>query len=661
MANTAVQGTVVGADGAGIAALKVVAYDIEEFTRPVVLGHTTTAAGSGFYKITYGSFAYGAERKPDLQVRVFDAVERLLHASVVVPDVGVDTYDMPPLQIYDSDRTGLFVTLLKGHGPTMIEGGNLVAFDVDNEAAFRRVTEMIAGATTSVDSTQLLLQTPELFTIFNVVVAEGQPLGAGDAVDIVHELVEASRRGLSVRLALNRMMGDVTSAEPVRDHFAEEAAANAPHAVKVGVVDVPFTAAMHAKLFVFDRAEAYINASPLLQEYYDGNTHRYADLRRGKWSPTKFGQETSVIRMPIHDVSVSIRGPAVSHLYETFRTIWETAAATVNMNDPAPPALDPMPAPAPTSDFKPARVQVVRTMPGGVYSAPVDGERGILEAYLRAIEAANDFIYIENQYLTEKAITSALLAALTRRAQLQLIVLVNVRVDAPLYRFYQSERIRELFTGESAIDARIGIFTIWSEEHVNNESSLIPIYVHSKLSIIDDIWATVGSANLDGQGLIFSQHVSPVSGDPSTSILEYPDWERRLRATEVNVTITSDTAVPTVSDAVVDVRHRVWAEHLGLGGIPAARPNGGWLSLWSERSDAKLAHLAGASAGSVGPDEARQIRIIRATHPFAVNGPFEAFLEAQGLSKEQIEQAGLRYEVPAFDFATGTVIEPVED
>ena len=69
-----------------------------------------------------------------------------------------------------------------------------------------------------------------------------------------------------------------------------------------------------------------------------------------------------------------------------------------------------------------APLQIVRSITPGTVNK---GEKGVLEAYRKAIFNANDFIYLENQYFTNKYIMGALKKALENNPDLQLIMLIN--------------------------------------------------------------------------------------------------------------------------------------------------------------------------------------------------------------------------------------------
>jgi len=54
---------------------------------------------------------------------------------------------------------------------------------------------------------------------------------------------------------------------------------------------------------------------------------------------------------------------------------------------------------------------------------------------------------------------------------------------------------------EAAAQGRIQAFSLAASSEVDGEEDYRPIYVHAKVTIIDDVWSTVGSANLNNRGM----------------------------------------------------------------------------------------------------------------------------------------------------------------
>src|SRR5712692_6479697 len=103
-----------------------------------------------------------------------------------------------------------------------------------------------------------------------------------------------------------------------------------------------------------------------------------------------------------HDVAARIAGPAVQDVAENFAMRW---AATTGEKLPA------VAPPAPAGDIE---LQIVRTVPDGMYPQLRRGEFRILESYLRALRAAQRFIYLENQFLWSPEILAVLREKLAR-------------------------------------------------------------------------------------------------------------------------------------------------------------------------------------------------------------------------------------------------------
>lgn len=102
-------------------------------------------------------------------------------------------------------------------------------------------------------------------------------------------------------------------------------------------------------------------------------------------------------------------------------------------------------------------------------------------------------IYIEDQYFWSVEIALLLAQALRQQPELQVIAVVprfpdkDGRFSGPPSRLAQARAIAIV---KEAGGERVGIYDI--ENEVGN-----PIYVHAKICVIDDVWATVGSDNLN--------------------------------------------------------------------------------------------------------------------------------------------------------------------
>ena len=118
---------------------------------------------------------------------------------------------------------------------------------------------------------------------------------------------------------------------------------------------------------------------------------------------------------------------------------------------------------------------------------------------MRAIHFAKRFIYLENQYFTNEAITQALIAALKANEELQLILVVPVEPDIPRYPHWQRGLIQRIATvARPDAESRFGAFTLLSHaapDAAHAKARLRANYAHTKSAIIDNNWATVGSAN----------------------------------------------------------------------------------------------------------------------------------------------------------------------
>ncbi|HKP44495.1 phospholipase D family protein [Mycobacterium sp.] len=206
-----------------------------------------------------------------------------------------------------------------------------------------------------------------------------------------------------------------------------------------------------------------------------------------------------------HDVQLKVQGPVVGALDVTFRERW---------NDPAPldmlspiawiqdklrgADLTPGELPAQPPDppaCGPHAVQVLRTYPDAhfEYDFAPNGERSIARAYNKVVPRARRLIYVEDQYLWSKRVAQLFAQALRDNPDLHLVAViprhpdVDGRLALPPNQIGRRQALETCFEASSQ---RVHVFDVENPEGT-------PVYVHAKACVVDDIWACVGSDNLN--------------------------------------------------------------------------------------------------------------------------------------------------------------------
>lgn len=217
-----------------------------------------------------------------------------------------------------------------------------------------------------------------------------------------------------------------------------------------------------------------------------------------------------------HDVQAQVSGPALQGLYETYRQMWNeirgrpTARLTSNgvTCDSHTSSTTDVPARTITGAAGTAHVQSLRTLPrfnfapsisiGNTLGADLPTNRplsyapgGLFEVrqcWERAIGAARQYIYIEDQGFYSHEVFDWINAAVKANAELR-VVLVTGRPDpsddpGPNQKFFRVAVNNHLVRGlDSAQLDRVGVFGHRSKT------------IHTKSTIVDDVWAMIGSAN----------------------------------------------------------------------------------------------------------------------------------------------------------------------
>jgi phosphatidylserine/phosphatidylglycerophosphate/cardiolipin synthase-like enzyme len=203
-------------------------------------------------------------------------------------------------------------------------------------------------------------------------------------------------------------------------------------------------------------------------------------------------------------VQIAVRGPAVGDVEATFRERWQDPSplsrslpgrlrqAARRQDTVADPLPEQLPDPDPRGR---SAVQVLRTYPRLRHGYPFapQGERSIARAYGKALARARSLIYLEDQYLWNEEVCAGFAQALAARPDLRMIAVVppvpdqDGRLSQPLNEI---GRIRAVELLARAGGARFALYS------VENPAGT-PVYVHAKVCVVDDVWAAVGSDNIN--------------------------------------------------------------------------------------------------------------------------------------------------------------------
>ena len=326
----------------------------------------------------------------------------------------------------------------------------------------------------------------------------------GPGTEIVKVLAEAAQRGVEVR-------GLVWRSHPDQAKFSEQESLDfAKHINEAGgevLLDerVRQGGSHHQKLFLIRHPEnenediAFVGGIDLCYSRRDDEHHGgdpQAWDMNDEYGPTPAW----------HDIQLELKGPVLGDLAHTFRERWDDPAPLDHRNPwriamarraGVPRHPDPLPDmpedPEPTG---PHAVQVLRTYPKKTrlaYPFAREGERSIARAYMKAMRRARRLIYVEDQYFWSEEVAESLGDALKRNASLHLIGLLPPHPEQEGLVSETPERLGQRKAWDivrAAGGERVALYG------VENGDGL-PIYIHAKACIMDDVWAMIGSDNLN--------------------------------------------------------------------------------------------------------------------------------------------------------------------
>ena len=366
-------------------------------------------------------------------------------------------------------------------GSYPVRAGNLVRPLIDGEPAFRRICEAVEAAQHSV-----WLTVAWIWEAFRL------PDGRGSLFDL---LDAAAARGIDVRVIFYRHTAQgqfphhiVFGGTPEQRLWLE----NRGSRFFARWDSTPVWSFHHQKSWIVDAGhEAEV-------AFVGGMNMRPSTVApRGHVSLDGSSQD--------HDAYVEIAGPCATDVHHNFVQRWNEASER-HLDDGlfGHPRDDMLPLPQRLSASRgTVTAQVQRTIPGGHYADGAwalrdiaydisAGEFSVEEQYARAIDGARHAIYIENQAFSSPDMIARLERALERGVHVA--ALVPAQGEHHMRQFRQMAEHTRLFDLIAACGAH-ETFTLAGLAGPMPDGSRAVVYVHGKLMLVDDVFATIGSTN----------------------------------------------------------------------------------------------------------------------------------------------------------------------
>ncbi len=277
----------------------------------------------------------------------------------------------------------------------------------------------------------------------------------------------------------------------------------------------------HQKIFIIDDKIAFVGGVNMDETHIDSSAHD-----RKKPHPT-------------HDLFCEIRGPAVRDVIHNFVQRWNEATEKNKQygsfpKDTRPDNLSDCPEQPPQKNEGNIKIQVTRTIPRNVYPSISNGEYSIRESYLNAINNAQRYIYLENQYFFDKVSHYSIIRALIYAAYRGVKIFVVLPGDPDLTKIFSKDFLKEVKNHPN-----IYVYILATSYQDNKKGGTVysynDIYVHAKLFIVDDEWYSIGSANISYQSLRTDSEMNVAVWDPDgAKKLRQDLWKEHLEYSDNN-------------------------------------------------------------------------------------------------------------------------------
>lgn len=260
-----------------------------------------------------------------------------------------------------------------------------------------------------------------------------------------------------------------------------------PPRVEVCLDDiVPLGASHHQKIVIIDGAVAFCGGLDLAIRRWDTREHDPENEHRVEPNGTPY--------IPFHDIQCVLDGEAAARLTELVVNRWEEAACkTPDVSkaegDPWPDGVEPL--------FENHQVAIARTVPALGDRAPV---HEVEQLFIDMISAAENTIYLENQFFTSVSVAEALASRLSEKQDLEAILVSSMEPHGFLEEHSMATGMHQFMEQLEDAEVMDRVRLVYPRIPDGSERGQ-DVLVHAKLSIIDDTILRVGSANVNNRSM----------------------------------------------------------------------------------------------------------------------------------------------------------------
>ncbi len=244
----------------------------------------------------------------------------------------------------------------------------------------------------------------------------------------------------------------------------------------------PTGSSHHQKIVAIDDYFAVCGGIDMTSSRWDTTAHHDADPARVNPNGKSYD--------PWHDATTAIGGPAAAALARSCRDRWERA--TGEKLEPVATKAECWPRGLQTT-FEGVEVAIARTHPKMGDQEPV---LEIETLFLEQIVAAKRFIYFESQYFASRRIAEAIARRLKEDDGPEVVVTNPLTAEGWLQPIAMDSARARLVAALRERDPHHR-FAMYHPFTAGGE----PIYVHAKITIVDDTQIRIGSANLNNRSM----------------------------------------------------------------------------------------------------------------------------------------------------------------